>query len=91
MTDAPSSVPGADDFVIDFDPAHGVLRTTVRSVLTDEAAKNIYQAVARIAPRGGPFAAITDLSQVVEFPISDETIRGLAANAPAIPLGVGPA
>ena len=56
------------DFVVDLDPTHLVLRITVTTVLTDKAAKDIYQAVARLALRGGPYAVIADLSQVVNFP-----------------------
>jgi hypothetical protein len=56
------------------------------TALTDEAAKDIYQAVARFASQGGPYAAITDLSQVVDFPISADTISTLAAIASPIPL-----
>jgi hypothetical protein len=78
------------DFVVDLDPKHRVLRITVTTALTDKAGKEIYQAVARLASRGGPYAAITDLSQVVDFPISAETVRALAATGPAIPLGDRP-
>jgi len=67
-----------------------VLRITVQTALTDGAARDIYQAVARLASRGGPYAAITDFSQVVDFPISTDTIRDLAATKPPIPLGDRP-
>jgi hypothetical protein len=77
-------------FVVDFDPTHRVLRITVTTALTDESGKNIYRAVARLASRGGPYAAITDLSQVEEFSISANAVRTLAAAAPAIPLGGRP-
>src|SRR5262249_16006539 len=43
--------------------------------------------VARLAFRRGQYAAITDFSQVVDFPISTDTIRDLAATTPPIPLG----
>jgi hypothetical protein len=74
-------------YAVDLDPTHRVLRITVATDLTDEAAKEIYQAVARLASRGGPYAAITDFSQVVDFPISADTIRDLAKTTPPIPLG----
>ena len=76
----------AAKIAVDLDPTHRVLRITVMTALTDEAAKAIYQAVARVASQGGPYAAITDLSQVVDFPISADTIRTLAATASPIPL-----
>src|SRR5262249_36810133 len=40
-----------------------------------------------LAFRGGPYAAITDLSQVEDFRVSPKTIRVLAATGPAIPSG----
>ena len=78
------------DYAVDLDPTHRVLRITVTTALTDETGRDIYEAVARLVSRGGPYAAITDLSQVVDFPISANTIRALAAMAPAIPLGDRP-
>ena len=78
------------EFVVDLDPMHLVLRITVTVVLTDKAAKDIYQAVACLALRGGPYAVITDLSQVVDFPLTADTVRALAATALPIPLGDRP-
>jgi hypothetical protein len=79
------------DYVVDLDPAHRVLRITITTALTDESAKEIYQGVARLGSRGGgPYAVITDFSQVEDFPISGDTIRALAAAAPPIPLGGRP-
>jgi hypothetical protein len=50
----------------------------------------MYWAVKLLASRGGPYTAvITDLSQVVDFPVSPDTIRALAATGPAVP-GEGP-
>jgi hypothetical protein len=72
--------------VVDLDPTHRVLRITVTAALTDQAAKDIYQAVAPLASQGGPYATITDLSQVVDFPISADTIRTLAVTASPLPL-----
>jgi hypothetical protein len=75
------------DFVVDLDPKHRVLRITVTTALTDKSCTEIYQAVARLAARGGPYAAITDLTQVADFPVSSDAVKALAATAPAIPLG----
>ena len=55
------------------------------AALTDESCVAIYRTVARLASQGGPYAAITDLSQVPAFPLSANTVRALAAAAPAIP------
>jgi anti-anti-sigma regulatory factor len=73
--------------VVDLDPIHRVLRITVTTALTDESCTEIYRAVARLASQGGPYAAITDLSQVADFPVSSDAVKALAATAPAIPLG----
>jgi hypothetical protein len=74
------------DCLIDLDPEHRVLRVTLTtSVLTDERATDVYRLVERIASQGGPYSAITDLSQVESFPIATETIRSLAASDPAVP------
>jgi len=78
------------DYQIDFDPTHRVLRTTVKTALTDESCIKIYRAVARLASHGGPYnATILDLSHVVDFPVSRDTIRALAAMSPVVP-GEGP-
>jgi hypothetical protein len=74
--------PEAVGYGVDLDPQHRVLRITVSTALTDGVAREIYRTVARLASRGGPYAAITDFSQVVDFPISADTIRDLAATAP---------
>jgi len=73
------------DYVVDLHPTHRVLRTTVTTALTDESFKEIYRSVARLSATGGPYASILDLSQVVDFPVSAETIRAFAATSPAVP------
>jgi hypothetical protein len=75
------------DFVVDLDPIHRVPRITVTTALTDESCTEIYRTVARLTSWGGPYAAITDLSQVADYPVSTDVVRALAATAPAIPLG----
>jgi hypothetical protein len=72
---------------IDLDPKHRVLRITVTTTLTDEALNEVYRTIARLASRGGPYAAIIDFSEVVAYPLSTNTIRSLAATAPAVPAG----
>jgi len=52
------------DYRIDLDPTHRVLRVTVGRVLTDELAREVRQTMVRLASRGGPYAVITDLSEV---------------------------
>src|SRR5215471_151844 len=66
------------DFVVDLDPPHRVLRTTVTTAVTDESFKEIYRSGARLAATGGRYASIVDLSQVVDFPVSADNIRAFA-------------
>ena len=72
-------------YEVDLDPTHKVLRITVTTALTDESFRHIYRSIARFAAKGGPYASILDLSQVVDFPVSSDTIRAFAATAPAVP------
>ena len=81
------SDPEVVGYALDLDPMHRVLRITVTTALTDESCTEIYQTVARVASKGGPYATIADLSQVVDFPVSCDTVRALAATAPAVPGG----
>jgi hypothetical protein len=74
------------DYQIDLDPTHQVLRVTVTAaVLTHELAEDGYRSVAQIASRGGPYAAIFDLSGVTARTESADDIRSRALSAPAIP------
>ena len=75
------------DFVVDLDPTHRVLRITVSSAFTDEGCTDLYRTVERLASRGGPYAALTDLSQVVDVALSYNTVRALAKTDPAVPVG----
>jgi hypothetical protein len=76
------------DWLIDLDPTHRILRLTVTTtVLTDEGLTDLYRVLGRIASQGGPYSAITDLSEVVNMPVSAKTIRILAENNPAVPSG----
>lgn len=75
------------DYLIDVDPTHHVLRVTVTKPLTDELLTEVYRSLSHAASKGGPYASILDLSQVVDFPLSTNTIRSLAATDPAVPIG----
>jgi hypothetical protein len=75
------------DYVVDLDPTHRVLRITVMTTVTDEVFSDLYRSVARLASEGGPYAAILDFSQTVDFPVSTETLRDFAAMRPAVPAG----
>ena len=75
------------DYLIDLDPAHRVLRLTVTKPLTDDSLTDIYRSLSHVAAKSGPYASIFDVSQVEDSPLSADTIRALAATAPAVPVG----
>jgi len=58
------------DYRIDLDPTHRVIRLTVTAVVTEELAEACYQSLWFIASRGGPYAAIFDLSGVTGTTLS---------------------
>jgi hypothetical protein len=72
-------------YLVDLAPTHKVLRITVTTAVTDESFKHIYRSIARFAAKGGPYASILDLSQVMDFPVSSDTIRDFAAGGAAVP------
>ena len=74
-------------YVIDLDPTHQVLRTTVTGTVTDPAACEMYASLSHFAAAGGPYASIVDLSGVTGSRVSIETIRDLAKKPPAVPFG----
>ena len=73
------------NYVIDLDPTHLVLRLTVTENFTDEACMDSYRTLGRFASRGGPYAGISDFSQVAYPQVSAQTIQSIAALDPAIP------
>src|SRR5215831_14319246 len=76
------------DYVIDRDPTHRVLRLTVTTeVVTKELADNFNRALLLVASRGGPYAAILDLSGVTVTTLFPYDVRGLAWRDPAVPAG----
>jgi hypothetical protein len=75
------------NYVIDLAPAQRVLRLTVGKTLTDAILIEAYTRVAQVASQGGPYAAIFDGSAVVDTTVSAQTVRSLAAKAPAVPAG----
>ena len=76
------------DYRIDLDPTHSVIRLTMTAeTLTLELGENVYVRLTRIASRGGPYAAIFDLSGVKRSTIPAEAIRDFAHRAPAVPEG----
>jgi hypothetical protein len=76
------------DYRIDLDPRHSVICATITAaVLTHELAEECCQSVALAASRGGPYAAIFDLSGVTSATVSAHQVRGRAKHCPAVPAG----
>ena len=76
------------DYRIDLDPTHSVIRLTVTAeTVTLELGEDAYVRMTQIASRGGPYAAIFDLSGVKRSTIPAEAIRDFAHRAPAVPEG----
>jgi len=76
------------DYQIDLDPTNSVIRLIVTAeIVSLELAEDIYIRLARITSRGGPYAAIFDLSGVRRSTIPAEAIRDFAFRAPAVPEG----
>jgi hypothetical protein len=74
------------DYQVDLDPTHQVLRVTVTAaVVTTELSEDCHRSVARIASRGGPYAAIWDLSGVTGMPVSADDVRRRALSPPVVP------
>jgi len=74
-------------YVIDLDPTHQVLRTTVTGTLADPAIREMYASLSHFAAAGGPYAGILDMYGVTGNQLSLETIRDLAKQPPAVPGG----
>jgi hypothetical protein len=73
------------EYVIDLAPAQRVLRLTAGKTLTDAILIEMYTTMARFANQGGPYPAIFDGSALVDTTVSAQTVRSLAAKAPAVP------
>ena len=75
-------------FLIDLDPTHRVLRTTIAAaVLTEKLLDDFYQELSLVAYRGGPYAAIFDFSGVTDTTLSADAVRDYALRDPPIPGG----
>ena len=65
-----------------------MLRLTLTAAgVTDKRADDCYWSLSRVASRGGPYAAILDLSGVTVTTLSPYDVRGLAWRDPAVPAG----
>lgn len=76
------------DYEIDIDQAHSVIRLTIRTeTVTIECAEDCYRHLSWLTSRGGPYAAIYDLSAVKDTTLPTVVIRGFARRPPSIPMG----
>jgi hypothetical protein len=68
----------------DFDLSNGILRCRLSGRVTDEVLKEFFRVGGEHALRTHPAAGIVDLSEVVSFEVSAQTIRELAATVPVL-------
>jgi hypothetical protein len=76
------------DYEVDLDPKNSVIRRTVTAeTVTLELAEDIYRHLSEVTSRGGPYAAIYDLSAAKHTTIPTETVRRFPRRRPSIPIG----
>ena len=79
---------GEMDYEVDLDLNHSVIRLTVTAeTVTLELAEEVYQRLSEFTSRGGPFAAIYDLSAAKRTTIPTDMVRSFARRRPSIPMG----
>jgi hypothetical protein len=76
------------DYEIDLDPVHSAIRLTVTAeIVTPQLAEDIYTRLQVISSKGGPYAAVYDMSAVKDTTIPTEMIRSYARRPPSVPMG----
>ena len=76
------------DYQVDLDPTHSVIRLTVTAeIVTLELAEDCYRRLSLVTSRGGPYAAIYDLSAAKNTTIPTDMVRSFARRRPSIPMG----
>jgi hypothetical protein len=68
----------------DIDLTNGILRCRLDGRVTDGVLKDFFRAGAEHALRTQPSVGVVDLSEVVPFEVSTETIRELAKSTPVL-------
>lgn len=71
-------------YTFDFDLTNGILRCRLNGRATDGDFKDFIRAGAECAVRTHPSAGVVDLSEVVSFEVSAQTILELAKLAPVL-------
>jgi len=70
---------------IDLDPTHGVIRLTVlEEMVSLECAQDVYKQLSQVASKGGPYAAIYDLSMAKHTTIPTDRVRLFAKRLPPL-------
>jgi hypothetical protein len=71
---------------IDLDPTHSVIRLTVlEEDVSLECAEDVYRQLSQVASKGGPYAAIYDLSMAKHTTIPTDRVRVFAKRRPPLP------
>ena len=80
------------EYQIDCDTVHSVIRLTVTAeIMTPELAEDIYRHLVEVTSKGGPYAAIFDLSATKDTTLLTDAVRSWARHRPpAVPTGFCP-
>src|SRR5215469_6236846 len=81
-----------NEYQIDCDTVHSVIRLTVTAeTMTEELAEEIYEHLVEVTSKGGPYAAIFDLSATKITTLSTDAVRSWGRHRPpAVPMGCCP-
>jgi hypothetical protein len=79
-------------YQIDLDTKHSVIRLTVKEeTVTEELAEDMYRHLMEVTAKGGPYAAIYDLTTTKHTTIDTNAVRSWGRHhRPAVPQGVCP-
>jgi hypothetical protein len=72
-------------FRFEFDPGNRILLMRLEGRLTDELLAECYEAIRKYSTTTDARIGIWDLSSVTEFAVSNEFVRQLASQEPAMP------
>jgi hypothetical protein len=70
--------------IVDFDAVNNILRATIEGRITGEILLNFHDAATKYLAAHPPCRVILDLSPVIDFDVSSDAIRRLAAAPPPL-------
>ena len=70
--------------IVDFDAVNNILRATIEGRITGEILLNFHHEAANYLAAHPPCRVVLDLSPVIEFDVSSDAIRRLAAAPPPL-------